>query len=156
VTYDLKIPSSIQKALILAAEALKACFRSNRLRPATPPLLRGAKSRGGWWNDGCPFPGDAVAPGPEMTGEATSPELSERLARRFPPGSNAAVLEQALLEEGFRLGRSCRMHSMRSAEFRQEGGGFFGPYPMDATVAWKVTDDGRVVWTKGRVFYSAP
>ena len=148
--------SNAQKALILAAERIKALFRSKRLRPATPSLLQGATSRGGWWNGGCPFLGDAVEPTPEMTGEAISPELSERVARRFPPGSDPAVLEQALFHEGFRPGRTCKKHSIRSAEFRQEGGGFFGPYPMDATVAWKVGSDGRILWTKGRAFYSAP
>jgi hypothetical protein len=91
-----------------------------------------------------------------MTGEAISPELSERLARRFPSGSDAAVLEQALFHDGFRPGRTCQKHSTRSADFLQEGGGFFGPYPMVATVAWKVANDGRILWTKGRVFYFAP
>jgi hypothetical protein len=91
-----------------------------------------------------------------MTGEATSPELCERLATRFPPGSAASVLEQALAQEGFRSGRTCQKHLIRCAEFRQSGGGFFGPYPVDATIAWKVTGDDRILWTKGRVFYTAP
>lgn len=156
VSYRPRMPSTIQKALILVAEGLKARHWDNRLFPPTPPLLRGARTGGGWWNGGCPYPGDTVEPTSQMTGEATSPDLSERLARRFPPGSDAAALEQALLEAGLQPGRTCEKHSIRSAEFRQEGGGFFGPYPMDATVAWKIMSDGRVLWTKGRVLYRAP
>lgn len=149
--------SRAQQTFALTVEALKTMLGLRRVQPRTPAILQGVRARGGWWNGGCPVPDEmasAVAAGLE---EAHSPELTERLASCFPTGSDASRLESALQEEGFKLIAPCENDpTIHRAVFRQTGGGFFGPYPIDATVAWKVSDTQQIVWTKGHVWFIAP
>ena len=89
--------------------------------------------------------------------EAISPELTERLARQFPVGSDAARLERALRDQGFQPTAPCpTAPAIRHAEFRQEGGGFYGPYPIFAQIAWEQDDAGLLRWVKSSVSYTGP
>lgn len=84
---------------------------------------------------------------------AVSPELSDRLGRQFPPDTAALTLTQELSREGFRAPTACEADpSIMVAEFIQKGSGLL-PYDLDASVYWKVSGDGKIVWTKGFVFY---
>jgi hypothetical protein len=46
--------------------------------------------------------------------------------------------------------------TIHGASFGQGGGGFYGPYPVSAIIAWKVDQAGKVVWTKANVAYTGP
>ncbi len=125
------------------------------LSPPTPPLLRDATAGGGWSSGGCPphLGDEAMAAGPE----ARSPEVEDRLSHQFPPGTPATALVASLVDQGFRPEAPCDNDpSIRRALFDQRGGTFLGPAPAWARVAWKVDDQGRVVWTKADVAYTGP
>ena len=71
-------------------------------QPRLPPLLTDVTAGGGWWG-ACP---------PETTEEphlregeplALSPELDQRLAQAFPPGSSEKQLLRTLREQGFEV-----------------------------------------------------
>jgi hypothetical protein len=127
------------------------------LQPPTPPLLRNAFARGGWWSGGCPPTNEIEQKGLTRLGEALSPELDQRLRTRFPPGSAAGGLERYLRSQGFdQLQRCVNDPSISQMDFIQTGGGFYGPYPMFAEVAWKQDGAGRIVWTKGYVAFTGP
>jgi hypothetical protein len=135
--------------------ALGGC--ADQLTPPTPPLLQNASAAGGWWNGGCP-PRDATeAQIFEPSREALSPELMERLTRQFPVGSDASRLERNLKEQGFSLRLPCDgLSAVHLGEFRQRGGGLYGPYPIFAQIAWEQDDAGRIMWTKGTVSFTGP
>ena len=81
----------------------------------------------------------------------------ERLTRLFPNGSDASRLERSLKEQGFRLSSPCSgLPAIHRGEFRQTGGGFYGPYPIFAQIVWEQNDMGRIVWSKGTVSYTGP
>lgn len=124
------------------------------LSPETPPLLNGVTAGGGgWWNGGCPQSESA----PAGMSEALSPELTARLKEAFPAGGSAINLENALRQQGFGKVTPCDEEpSVRTSIFRQTGGGFFGPYPIFAVVAWKQDEEGRILWTKGHVAFTGP
>lgn len=125
------------------------------LDPPTPPILEGATAGGGRDSGGCPPQPDAVS----MTklDEAASPEVRNRLAHQFPPGTPERVLETTLAKQGFITAKACESDpSIHRATFSQRGGGFWGPYPAFAWVAWKVDAEGKVVWTKANVAYTGP
>ncbi len=134
---------------------LLAIYLSTRpLVPGTPPLLQDVRAGGGWASMGCPRP---TSPSFASMSEALSPDLTPRLAALFPPGSDADALRTALVAQGFGVIAPCEGDpSVHRAAFHQSGGGFAGPYPISAVVAWRRTEDGRVVWTKGFVSYLAP
>ena len=93
----------------------------------------------------------------EPSREALSPELMERLARQFPAGSDASQMERILKEQGFSLRLPCDgLSAIRLGEFRQKGGGFNGPYPVFAQIAWEQNNAGRIMWTKGTVSFTGP
>lgn len=127
------------------------------LSPPTPPLLEGAEARGGWWNGGC-------ADDPELakfdrtSTEALSPTIQWRLSHEFPPGTPEALLRRSIQNQGFTMDAApCRDdRSIRLAVFVQSGGGFFGPYPAVAQIAWKVDAQGKIVWAKGNIGYTGP
>ena len=143
----------LQRTIMISAVGIVLVACSEPLEPPTPPLLVNVSGRGGWWEGGCP-PRDSADP----SQEALSPELTARLAQQFPAGSDAALLERALRSQGFRIrGRPCpTAPAIRLAEFRQRGGGFSGPYPIFAHVAWEQDDGGRLVWAKGHVQFTGP
>ena len=90
-------------------------------------------------------------------GEARSPEVESRLADQFPPGTPEEDLKASLANQGFRPALACDNDpSIHRATFSQRGGGFYGPYPAYAEVAWKVDADGKIVWTKAVVLYTGP
>ena len=128
-------------------------FAGVPLTPPTPPLLENARAAGGWWSGGCP-PKDEFEKASE---EAKSPEVEDRLRMQFPPGTPANLLRSALLLQGFSFIDDCPNDlSIKRATFQQNGGGFFGPYPAFAIVAWKIDGEDRIIWTKGTVAYTGP
>ena len=143
--------------LAVAWFALAGCAESDSLTPPTPPLLRNVSATGGWWNAGCP-PTDATeARLYEPSEEALSPELTQRLTRQFPEGSDANRLVQTLKEQGFDFHSPCKgLPAIHLSEFRQSGGQLFGPYPIWAQVVWEQDDAGRIMWTKGTVAFTGP
>lgn len=141
-------------AAALASVPLTGCAED--VSPPTPPLLTDVTARGGWWNGGCPARNANEARLYDPSQEALSPELTARLQRQFPVGSNARQLERALRGQGFGPGETCaNAPAVRNTQFRQSGGGFFGPYPIYASVAWEERN-GRIVWTKGSVAFTGP
>jgi hypothetical protein len=141
---------AISTGLIIAAFA---AFAGDALTPPTPPLLKDAQAGSGWNSGGCPaHPYDAAfIKGPE----ARSPNVEGRLAQQFPPGTPEQKLVLALQRQGFELAQPCdNDDQIHRAVFRQNGGGLWWPYPMFATIAWKVDERGRIVWTKAFVAYA--
>lgn len=140
----------VSSALVLAPSlVLAGCSAS----PATPPLLEGVTSQGGWWSNGCPEKEGAQP----RTSEALSPELTARLRREFPSGTPAATLEMSLRRQGFGQIRECDGEpSVRTATFRERGGGLFQLYSTFAVVAWKQDETGKILWTKGHVDFTGP
>jgi hypothetical protein len=81
----------------------------------------------------------------------------ERLAREYPVGSDASRLERNLKEQGFSLSHPCDgLSTIHRGEFRQRGGGFYGPYPIFAQIAWEQDAAGRIQWAKGTVAFTGP
>lgn len=143
-------------ALAGAAALLGMQGCDSSLEPPTPPLLRDVTAAGGWWDGGCP-PRDATDEILHTGREALSPELDSRLRQQFPAGSEARRLVQELRAQGFRATAPCENDaSIHHAEFRQSGGGFAGPYPIFASVAWKEDARGRIAWTKASVSFTGP
>lgn len=135
--------------------ALGGC--ADKLTPPTPPLLQNVSAAGGWWNGGCPPRNATEAQLFEQSREALSPELMERLTRQFPVGSDASQLEHNLNEQGFTFRLPCDGHSaIHLGEFRQRGGGFYGPYPIFAQIAWEQNNAGEIMWIKGTVAFTGP
>jgi hypothetical protein len=135
--------------LVVAGVAVIGYRAVPRVTPPTPPLLKDATASGGWWSEGCSRYG-AEHP----SDEARSPEVETRLKRQFPPGTAAALLEQSLISQGFVHSENCANDaSIRRATFRQEGSGLI-VYTAFAVVAWKVDNQGKIVWTKAMVAYT--
>jgi hypothetical protein len=123
-------------------------------KPALPALLRNVAAGGGLWGACPPDPKEETRALPGQT-LALSPQLNQRLAQSFPPGSSERGLSDTLSAQGFELLQSCKNDpSIRVAEFSQHGGGFFSP-PIVANVFWKADEAGNIVWTKGFVRYVA-
>lgn len=141
--------------LIAGLVALGGC--ADQLTPPTPPLLENVNAAGGWWNGGCPARDSTEEQLFEPSQEALSPQLMERLTRQFPAGSDASRLERTLKEQGFSLRVPCDgFPAIHLGEFRQTGGGFYGPFPIWAQIAWEQDDAGRLKWTKGTVSFTGP
>lgn len=152
------VAMGIRRVIASAVAGLLLAACGELLNPPTPPLLRNVTAQGGWWNGGCP-PRDAVeARLNAASPEALSPELTERLVRQFPVGGDAGRLERTLRDQGFQQVRApcATAPAIRLAEFRQRGGGFYGPYPIFAQVAWEQNGAGRLVWVKGTVAFTGP
>ena len=83
--------------------------------------------------------------------EAISPEFNQRLNAQFPAGTQATKLVSALASQGFAQTAPCANDAtIHHAVFR--GGTFPETW---AEVAWKQDADGRIVWVKGYVEYTA-
>jgi len=143
--------------LALAIAFLAGCGQDAALNPPTPAFLENpGRNDGGSW-DVCPLGTDRAARTIPAE-EALSPNLIERLTRQFPRGSEARRLEAMLVANGFRIqeGPCATVPSIRLAEFRQTGGGFYGPYPAFAQIVWDQDAGGRLLWIKALVNYTGP
>ena len=151
----MKLPSLIAA---LPVVAIVACFNlaaCAAVRPPTPAILRGAEAAGGWDSGGCPPRPEemAFAKGPE----ARSVGVEQRLIAAFPAGTPEPILINRLSQQGFSMGSACEnAPSIHRAYFRQTGGGFYGPFPISAALAWKVDGNDRIVWFKAFVAYTGP
>jgi hypothetical protein len=126
------------------------------LTPPTPSLLKGAKASGGWWSGGCP-PGTNEVAFIQGRHEARSPDVENQLARLFPVGTPEVALKLSLQRQGFKLSEACSNDSkIHRAVFTQKGGGLAGPYPIFASLAWKVDEFARIVWIKASIVYDGP
>jgi hypothetical protein len=84
-------------------------------------------------------------------GEAMSPELNQKLAAQFPPGSSAVSLVRTLTAQGFKLTGPCQTDSTihRAGFGGPTSGSIFEPR---AEIYWK-TEGDTVAWTKGFVMF---
>jgi hypothetical protein len=122
--------------------------------PPLPPLLKDVTAGGGWWG-ACPAESAEEARSREGRPMALSPELQERLAQAFPPGSEEVRLLGYLRQQGFDLLSPCNSdRSVRVAAFSQHGGGPLS-YPLIANVYWKVDEKGKIAWTRGFIRFTA-
>jgi hypothetical protein len=138
-------------ALVSAAVSLGAC--AEKLSPPTPALLQGAVASSGWAGM-CP---PTAAELPISVPEAHAAQVEARLARDFPAGTPEAALRATLISQGFKPELACDNDpTIHRASFTQSGGGFAGPYPALANVAWKVDGQNRIVWTKANLMYVSP
>jgi hypothetical protein len=117
------------------------------LAPPAPALLQHVSSTSGWFG-GCPPGTNEPA---RMGGEALSPELNQKLAAQFPPGSSTDSLVRTLTAQGFKLTGTCETDSTIHRA------GFGGPtrgsiFETHAEIYWK-TENDTVVWTKGFVMF---
>jgi hypothetical protein len=128
-------------------------FSTKPLNPPTPPLLAGAQA------------GDQLICPPHNSTEEIlarppqkgSSEVEARLARQFPAGVDAGGLVATLRTQGFSFDDECDNDpTIHGAQFVQGGGGFWGPYPVNADIAWKADRAGKIVWTKANVAYTGP
>ncbi|WP_164924164.1 hypothetical protein [Sinorhizobium fredii] len=109
-----------------------------------PPLLLSltAVDEGDVWTAGCGLP--------KGKKQAFSPELTKRLQRLFPAGSDAAAVERDLQALGFKVVSPCPNDpSARLAQFLQKG----CAWPMNATLIWHRTEDAKVADLSGHVFF---
>jgi hypothetical protein len=137
-----KVLSTLGAVGILSVSALFGCSE------AGPPLLRHVTAGGGW-TGACPPEGASEAQLRASLPLAISPELNQRLAQSFPPGTPEERLVKSLTEQGFKLLPSCRNNpSIRVAVFNGYAGGIFNTW---ASVYWKVDGASAIVWTKGFV-----
>lgn len=116
--------------------------------PDVPAFFQHTQGAGGWSSDGCPLP-------PDQKTDALSPDLTPRLNAAFPEGSDPNALRDFVVNQGFQMRPPCEGDpAIQRASFSQLGGSFGHP-TFHATVAWKADSDGRLMWTKGYVFYSS-
>ena len=118
-----------------------------------PSLLVGARSASGNY-DGCPqAPSRWADPHP---GSGASPNLTARLTRAFPPGSDAKRLSSSLAAQGFKPSRGCQTDpSVRFAIYDRPGD-LRAIFQTHAVVYWKVDAGDRIAWTRGFVSYTGP
>lgn len=118
--------------------------------PPAPPLLQNVTAAGGW-SGGCPPRNEQEAAMRANLGEALSPELNQRLAKQFPPGSPEEPLVRSLAAQGFKLLEPCENDTaIHRAYFN--GPVRWGVFDVNAQVYWKTQND-TLVWTKGFVAF---
>ena len=119
-----------------------------------PPLLVGARAASGNY-DGCPeAPSRWADPHP---GSGASPNLTARLARAFPPGSDAGRVSSTLAAQGFEPSGACQTDpSVRFAIYDDPPGHLRGIFETHAVVFWKADAADRILWTRGFVAYTGP
>jgi hypothetical protein len=138
---------------VAADPYMSLVFFTEPLKPPTPPLLDNAHAGDQFV---CPprSAADEIIARPPQMG---SPEVEARLARQFPAGTDEKRLITMLRAQGFAPTQECDNDpTIHGATFQQGGGGFWGPYPVYADIAWKVDDAGKIVWTKANVAYTGP
>jgi hypothetical protein len=113
-----------------------------------PEILRGATSVGGS-GDVCPH---SRYPGLQGGPLGLSPEFNERLAKQFPPGSDEQRMLGTLTAVGFRSVGTCdEDKSIRILRF--DGHGVL--VDVTAVLYWKADSRGKILWTKGFVYYTS-
>ena len=118
---------------VLANPYVLLVFFTKPLKPATPPLLKDATAGGQLI---CP-PHNSIEESLDRPPRTGSREVEARLAREFPVGSEGRPLAVSLRAQGFSLVQECDNDpTIHGAQFAQEGGGFWGPYPVFADIAW--------------------
>ena len=142
-------------ARCLAPMALAIAAGCSSPPPAPlPDLLVDATGPYGW-SSACPPADERERAARGTQGLAVSPELDQRLATRFPPGTRESELTSTLLHDGFTMGGACASDaSIRIANFWHTAD--FASIQTSAQVFWKVEGDGRIAWTKGFVRYTGP
>jgi hypothetical protein len=115
-----------------------------------PPLLKHVTAKGGWYG-ACPPRNQQEEQSRLRSGEALSPELNQRLAEQFPPGSSGPELSRFLMSQGFKQLESCENDTAIHRAY------YDGPISgvllnINANVYWK-TEENTIVWTKGFVAY---
>jgi hypothetical protein len=118
--------------------------------PPAPLLLQHVSGASGWFG-ACPPRNEQEAAERAKMGEALSPELNQRLAQQFPPGSSADSLVRTLTAQGFKLTGPCQNDSTIHRA------GFGGPtrrsiFETRAEIYWKTAGE-TVAWTKGFVMF---
>jgi hypothetical protein len=133
-----------QAGRIIWSSSMTALFA-----PPAPALLEHVSGASGWFG-GCPPLSKQEAA--ERTAEALSPELNQKLAAQFPPGSSADSLIRTLTAQGFKLTGSCQNDStIHRAGFRGPTRGSI--FETQAEIYWK-TEGDTLVWIKGFVMFS--
>ena len=138
-------------AAVFASCLLASCIEP--LTPALPPLLEGATSGSGADFLCNPFPSNMpsklIGGTPENVSQ--SPEIVARLRAAFPPGTSAASLQGALLNQGFKMD-TCPKPNLKRATFNQTGGGGI-LYQAFANVTWKTDASGQIEWATGNISF---
>jgi hypothetical protein len=136
--------------VVLVASATVGIAIHIQRRFDIPDLIRDATMGRGGFIGACPF-GDPDFDKLAREHEAVSPQLTSRLRRRFPAGSDERQLIQFLIAVGFEQEGNCdtdktiRYVSInRSTNFISE---------MNASVYWKVDSRQKIVWIKGFVSF---
>lgn len=121
--------------------------------PKDLPALLAHATAGSGWASACPGRNDNEREMMARSKLAVSPELSDRLSRQFPLGSPASALKEELSTDGFEAPSACEADpTIMGAAFFQKGSGLL-PYDVNASVYWKADGDGKIIWTKGFIFY---
>ncbi len=138
----------------LALLAVTGCNESADQAVPLPPLLNKATAGSGW-GSACPPGNETDRKKIEAAGKlAVSPEMEQRLKKEFPPGTHNDRLIAALTAQGFTIAAPCETDkTIQQASFFWTESGFHVANVF-ATVYWKLDERGRVVWTKGFIFYS--
>jgi hypothetical protein len=133
-----------------AGTLIWAATKTAIFAPPPPPLLEHVTGASGWFG-GCPPRNEQEAAGRAAMGEALSPELNQKLAAQFPPGSSADSLVRTLSEQGFKLAEACQNDStIRRAWFQGPMRGAI--FETRAEIYWR-TEGDALVWTKGFVMF---
>jgi hypothetical protein len=132
-----------------AGQIIWAATMTAMFAPPAPALLEHVSAASGWFG-GCP-PANEKDARARMGGEALSPELNQKLAAQFPPGSSAVSLVRTLTAQGFKLTGPCQTDSTihRAGFGGPTSGSIFEPR---AEIYWK-TEGDTVAWTKGFVMF---
>ena len=135
--------------VIAAAAAVTGCASTKEL-----PTLLAHATAGSGWASACPGRNENERAMMAARTLAVSPELADRLSRQFPPGSPASALKDELSTDGFEPPSACEADpTIMGAAFFQKGSGLFA-YDVNASVYWKADGDGKIIWTKGVIFYT--
>jgi len=136
--------------VLIPVIAILGIVTKSMLNPLAPPLLAQATAGSGWFG-GCPPLNEQEAVERARSGEALSPELNQKLATQFPPGSGTDSLVQTLTEQSFKLAETCQNDfTIRRAYFQGLTRGSL--FETRAEIYWKTKGD-NLVWTKGFVMF---
>jgi hypothetical protein len=86
---------------------------------------------------------------PYTSGDTVSPNVSERIARRFPPGASSRELEAWLLSQDFGApkGACPNDHGIRFAFYSERD----RLDSLQVKLYWKTDAAGRIVWTRATI-----
>jgi hypothetical protein len=129
---------TLSGAAIILTLALTGCDFFSPPKPPLPPLLRNATTTGGS-NLLCEENGfrDRMGAGSTPETASHSPEITARLRRAFPVGSNAAILRRELVAQGFEIVGCEPDPTISFATFDQTGGNGITTMSAFGIVFWK-------------------